>query len=58
MDLNQLLHRHQVVLMLQERAANAEQRQAYRQFARDYSVQIQMKRTKSGAPDAVCGFPT
>jgi hypothetical protein len=58
MDLNLLLHRHQIALMLQEKAANEEERRAYCQFARDYSVQIQMTRTQSGAPDAVCGFPT
>lgn len=58
MDLNLLLHRHQLSLMLQERAANDEERRAYRQFARDYSVRIQMTRTESGALNAVCGFPT
>jgi hypothetical protein len=58
MDLNLLLHRHQLSLMLQEKAANEEERRAYRQFARDYFVRIQMVRTESGAPDAVCGFPT
>jgi len=58
MDLNLLLQRHQLALMLQEKAASDEQRRAYRQFARDYSVQIQMTRTEGGAPDAVCGFPT
>jgi hypothetical protein len=57
-DLNLLLHRHQLSLMLQERAANDEERRAYRQFARDYSVRIQMRRTESGASNAVCGFPT
>jgi hypothetical protein len=56
MDLNLLLHRHQVALMLQERSADAEERRAYSQFARDYAVQIAMRRTKSGAPDANCGF--
>jgi hypothetical protein len=58
MDLNQLLHRHQVVLMLQERAANEKERRAYRQFVRDYSVQIQITRMEAGAADAVSGFPT
>jgi hypothetical protein len=56
MDLNLLLHRHQVALMLQEKAADAEERRAYSQFARDYAVQIAMRRTTSGAPDASCGF--
>lgn len=58
MDLNILLDRHQRALMLQEKAASDEERLAYRQFARDYFVRIQMARTESGAPDAVCGFPT
>jgi hypothetical protein len=57
-DLNLLLHRHQLALMRQAKAANDEERRAYRQFARDYSVQIKMIRTESGAPNAVCGFPT
>ena len=58
MDLNLLLHRHQVALMRQERAANEEERRAYCQFARDYSVQIRTSRTESGALDLVTGFPT
>ena len=58
MDLNLLLSRHQHALMLQEKAANEEERRAYRQFARDHFVQIQMTRAENGAPDAVCGFPT
>ena len=58
MDLNQLLYRHQVALMRQEKAASGEERRAYVQFAREYSVQIRMNRTKSGARSAVCGFPT
>lgn len=58
MDLNKLLHRHQVVLMRQEKAANEEERRAYREFARDYSVQIRIARMEGGAPEAVCGFPT
>jgi hypothetical protein len=58
MDLNQLLEKHQVALMLQERAGNDEERRAWRQFARDHFVRIQIERTEGGAPDAVCGFPT
>jgi hypothetical protein len=58
MDLNRLLHRHQLALMLQEKAAGDEQRRAYRRFAHDYSVQIRMIRSEGGAPSAVCGFPT
>jgi hypothetical protein len=58
MDLNLLLHHHQVALMRQERAANEEERRAYCQFARDYSVQIRTMRTESGALSVVTGFPT
>lgn len=58
MDLNLLLHRHQVALMRQEKAANEEERRAFRQFAQDYSVRIRMTREEGGAPDAVTGFPT
>ena len=58
MDLNQLLEKHQVALMLQEKAANDEERRAYRQFARDYFARIQILRTEGGAPNAGCGFPT
>jgi hypothetical protein len=58
MDLNLLLHRHQLALMQQERAANDEERRAYIQFARDYSVQIEAARTKAGALTVVTGFPT
>ena len=57
MDFNPLLHRNQLSLILQERAANAEERRAYVQFARDHSVQLQMIEAKSDAPGAVCGFP-
>ena len=58
MDLNQLLHRHQVALMRQENAATPEEQRAYVQFARDHSVQIQTKRAESGALNVVTGFPT
>ena len=58
MDLNLMLRRHQLALMLQEKSASEEERRAYVQFARDYSVRIRMTRNDRGAPDAVCGFPT
>jgi hypothetical protein len=57
-DLNLLLRRHQLALRLQEKSANEEERRAYRQFARDYSVQTKMRRTESGEPSAITGFPT
>jgi len=55
-DFNSLLHRHRLALMLQEESANAEEQRAYRQFARDYCVQIRMTRSEGGDPKAVCGF--
>lgn len=58
MDLNLLLHRHQLMLMLQDRAGNPEERRAYRQFVHDYFVRIKITRSEGGAPNAVCGFPT
>jgi len=58
MDLNLLLYRHQIALMRQPKAGNDEERRAYRQFARDYSVQIEIRRTETGAPTAIFGFPT
>jgi hypothetical protein len=58
MDLNLLLHRHQLALRVQGMAANEEERRAYSQFARDYFVQIQVTRTKNCGPNADCGIPT
>ena len=57
MDLNTLLQRHRLALMAQEKAGDDEERRAYCQFARDYLVQIEITRTESGAPEAVCRFP-
>jgi hypothetical protein len=56
-DPNLSLHRNQQALMLQAKASNPEEGRAYRQFARDYLVRIQMTRTESGEPDVFCGFP-
>lgn len=58
MDLNLLLHRHQVALMLQAKAADVEGRRAYAQFVRDHSLQIQTARTESGALTVVADLPT
>jgi hypothetical protein len=63
MDPDMLLHRSRRALILQANAGNDEERRAYRQFARDYSVQIdgieprlrRQKRTLHGALNAeVC----
>ena len=56
MDLNMLLDRHQQALMLQEKAANPEERLAYRDFARHHFVQIRITRARNGAPDAFADF--
>jgi hypothetical protein len=49
-DLNQLLHRHQVALMQLDRAENPEERRAHRQFASDYAEKIHLARDELGAP--------
>ena len=58
MDLNALLGHHQRALMLSDHAATEPERNAHRQFVRDYSVRIRMFRNEMGAADAVFGFPT
>lgn len=50
MDLNQLLHRHQLSLMQLDRAESSEERRAHRQFASDYAEKIQIARDALGAP--------
>jgi hypothetical protein len=49
-DLNQLLHRHQLSLMQLDRASNPEERLAHSQFACDYAEKIRMARDELGAP--------
>ena len=58
MDLNGLLSDYQRSLMLSNDAATETERNAHRQFVRDYSVRIRMFRSEMGAADAVVGFPT
>ena len=50
MDLNQLLHRHQVSLMRIDRAESPEERRAHSQFASDYAEKIRIARDELGAP--------
>jgi hypothetical protein len=50
MDLNQLLHRHQLALMQLDRASSPEEQRAHSQFARDYAQQIRVVRAELGAP--------
>jgi hypothetical protein len=56
-DLNRLLHRHQLSLMRLDSPVSDEEKRAHSQFVRDYAVQIRMIRNELGAGDAVCGFP-
>lgn len=55
MDLNQLLHRHQVSLMRADSATSPEERRAHDQFTRDYAARISSVRSKLGATDALRG---
>ena len=50
MDLNQLLHRHQLSLMQLDRASSSEERRAHSQFACDYAEKIRAARDELGAP--------
>ena len=58
MDLNSLLRRHQLSLMIADRGLTLEERQAHDQFARDYAEQILSSRDASGARRALPGFVT
>jgi hypothetical protein len=49
MDLNYLLHRHQVSLMQAETAQCAEARHSHLGLAREYAVQIERVRVGLGA---------
>jgi hypothetical protein len=49
-DLNQLLHRHQIALMQLARAESPEERRAHSQFASDYAEKIHFARDQLGAP--------
>ncbi len=57
MDLNQLLHRHQVSLMQLDRAESPEERRAHSQFASDYAEKIQNARDALGAPAQLRASP-
>jgi hypothetical protein len=49
MDLNFLLHRHQLSLMLAERAPSSRERRVQDRFAREFAEQIQTTRNALGA---------
>ena len=50
MDLNQLLHRHQLSLMQRDQAESLDERRAHSQFALEYAKKIQNARDALGAP--------
>ncbi len=58
MDLNSLLHRHQLSLMIADRTLTACVKRAHRQFAREYAEQIRLTREALGAGPALPGSVT
>lgn len=58
MDLNVLLHRHQLSLMLAERTPSSRERRVQHQFAREFAEQIQATRRALGAGRAGAGSVT
>jgi hypothetical protein len=57
-DLNKLLHRHQLSLMVADRSLSPREKRAHNQFARDYADQIQAVRDALGAGRARPGSVT
>lgn len=58
MDLNKLLHRHQLSLMVADGSLNPREKRAHDQFARDYADQIRAMRDALGAGRARPGSVT
>jgi hypothetical protein len=58
MDLNSLLHRHQLSLMMAERSMTPRDKRAHEQFARGYAEQIHDIRDALGAGPAPRGSVT
>ena len=58
MDLNFLLHRHQLSLMSAERALTRREKRVHDQFAREYADQIRFARDALGAPGSLPGSVT
>jgi hypothetical protein len=58
MDLNALLRRHQISLMVAERSMALREQRAHEQFARDYAEQIHFVRDALGARPALPGSIT
>jgi len=57
-DLNSLLHRHQLSLMKAESGLTPHERQAHDQFSADYAAQIRRARDDRGARPATAGAVT
>jgi hypothetical protein len=58
LDLNSLLQRHQLSLMIADRTLVPGQQRAHEQFARDYAEQIRCTRDALGADSARPGAVT
>ena len=58
MDLNTLLHRHQLSLMVADRSMTPREKRAHEQFAREISEQIGRTRDALGATRALPGSVT
>ena len=58
MDLNNLLRRHQLSLMVADRSMSPREQRAHAQFAREYSDQIARTREALGAGRALPGSDT
>lgn len=58
MDLNLLLQRHQLSLMIADGDLTSDERRAYDQFTRDNAQQIRRARDAMGARSAPVGFVT
>ena len=58
MDLNSLLRRHQLSLMIAERSMTSRHKRAHEQFARDYADQIHFVRHALDARAALPGSVT
>ena len=58
MDLNFLLHRHQLSLMIADQALTPRERRVHDQFAREYAEQIRVTRDALGARASLPGSVT
>jgi hypothetical protein len=58
MDLNHLLHRHQLSLMAADHSLSAREQLAHAQFAREFSDEIARRREVLGAGRALPGYVT